>query len=193
MFDVLKKYLSDRAQLSEEQLQLICSFFVPKHLEKGEFILSEGEIAKYGSFVVSGCLRSYVIDNKGKEHIIQFAPETWWITDITSILNQTPSLYFMDALEPSDILMIDFAAHQKIAELVPAFNRAFQAGQQKHTSAKDKRIIASLTTTAEERYQHFLETYLTIAQRVPQHMLASYLGITPETLSRIRKRWAEKK
>ena len=193
MFEVLKKYLTDRAVLSDEQLELICSFFIPKHVEKGEFILREGEIAKYGNFVTSGCLRSYVIDNKGKEHIIQFAPETWWLTDITSILNQTPSLYFMDALEPSNILMIDFVGHQKIAEIIPAFNKAFQAGQQKHTAAKDRRIIASLTATAEERYQHFLHTYPTIAQRVPQHMLASYLGITPETLSRIRKKWAEKK
>ena len=193
MFEVLKKYLTDRAVLSDEQLDLICSFFVPKRVEKGEFILREGEIAKYGNFITSGCLRSYVIDNKGKEHIIQFAPETWWLTDITSIINQTPSLYFMDALEPSNILMIDFAGHQKIAEIIPAFNKAFQAGQQKHTAAKDRRIISSLTATAEERYQHFLHTYPTIAQRVPQHMLASYLGITPETLSRIRKKWAEKK
>jgi CRP-like cAMP-binding protein len=78
-------------------------------------------------------------------------------------------------------------------DIIPSFAASFQAGQQKHTGAKDKRIIASLTATAEERYQNFLDTYPSIAQRVPQHMLASYLGITPETLSRIRKRWSEKK
>jgi len=193
MFEVLKKYLTDRMTLNSEQLDLVQRYFVPRHLEKGDFILREGEIAKYGAFVESGCLRSYVIDNKGREHVIKFAPETWWLTDIDSIINQTPSLYFMDALEPSEILLIDFVAHQKIAELIPAFNTAFQAGQQKHTAAKDRRIIASLTATAEERYLHFLDTYPSIAQRVPQHMLASYLGITPETLSRIRKRWSQKK
>ena len=179
--------------LSDEQFDLIQTFFIPRHLEKGEILSREGDIAKYGAFVEAGCLRSYVIDNKGKEHIIQFAPENWWLTDITSIVNQTPSLYFMDALEPSDILLVDGPSHRKIMEIIPGFAASFQAGQQRHTSAKDTRIIASLTATAEERYQNFLDKYPSIAQRVPQHMLASYLGITPETLSRIRKRWAEKK
>jgi CRP-like cAMP-binding protein len=193
MFEVLQKYLSARMLLSDEQLDVIRTLFVPRHLEKGDFLLREGDIAKYGAFVETGCLRSYVIDNKGKEHIIQFAPENWWLTDINSIVNQTPSLYFMDALEPSDILLIDSPSHRKMAEIIPGFAASFQAGQQKHTAAKDNRIIASLTATAEERYQNFLATYPTIAQRVPQHMLASYLGITPETLSRIRKKWSEKK
>ena len=193
MFEVLKKYLTDRMPLSHEQLNLIETLFIPKHLEKGDFILREGEIAKYGAFVEVGCLRSYVIDNKGKEHIIQFAPENWWLTDINSIVNHTPTLYFMDALEPSDILLIDEPSHRKLMAIIPLFAASFETGQQKHTGAKDKRIIASLTATAEERYQNFLDTYPSIAQRVPQHMLASYLGITPETLSRIRKRWSEKK
>ena len=193
MFTVLYSFLSQRMQLTTEQFNFVQTLFIPKQYAKGEFLIREGEVAKYGAFVAKGCLRSYVVDNKGKEHIVQFAPETWWLTDINSIMHGVPSLYFMDALEPSDVLLIDAPSHERLMEEIPGFANAFFAGQQKHTASKDKRIINSLTATAEERYQNFLQTYPSIAQRVPQHMLASYLGITAETLSRIRKRWTVKK
>ena len=193
MFTVLYSFLAQRMQLTTEQFDFIQTLFIPKQYAKGEFLIREGEVAKYGAFVAKGCLRSYVVDNKGKEHIVQFAPETWWLTDINSIMHGVPSLYFMDALEPSDVLLIDAPSHKRLMEEIPGFANAFFAGQQKHTASKDKRIINSLTATAEERYQNFLQTYPSIAQRIPQHMLASYLGITAETLSRIRKRWTVKK
>jgi CRP-like cAMP-binding protein len=192
MFDILYQYLAERMPLTEAQFAQVQPHFLPKFLKKGELLLREGEVAKYGAFVVKGCLRSYVVDNKGKEHVVQFAPETWWLADIHSIVNKVPTLYFMDAIEPSDVLLVDAVGQQKLMETLPGFQNSFQAGRQKHTTAKDHRIIDSLSATAEERYQHFLHTYPSIAQRVPQHMLASYLGITPETLSRIRKRWASR-
>jgi CRP-like cAMP-binding protein len=193
MFDVLHKYLSDRMPLTDAQFEVARTVFLPKHFKKAEFLLREGDVAKYGAFVALGCLRSYVIDNKGREHIVQFAPENWWLSDIHSIVNQTPTLYFMDAVEPSDVLLLDAVGHQKLTQTIPGFQASFQAGRQNHATAKDHRIIASLTATAEERFQNFLHTYPSIAQRVPQHMLASYLGVSPETLSRIRKKWTAKK
>lgn len=193
MFDVLLSYFRQRMPLTGTQEQLIQDLFIPRHLEKGELLLREGEVARYGAFVVRGCLRSYVVDNSGKEHIIQFAPETWWLTDTNSILNQVPTLYFMDALESTDVLLIDLPGHKRLMEDIPGFAASFMSGMQKHTAAKDKRIISSLTATAEERFRNFLQTYPSIAQRVPQHMLASYLGLSPETLSRVRKRWSLKK
>ena len=193
MFHKLRAYLERQAHLTEEEYALLETLFLPTTFKKGEFLLREGEIAKSGAFVTSGCLRSYTVDDKGKEHIVQFAPETWWLTDLNSLVNGVPSLYFMDALEPTELLLLDVESHKKLIEQIPAFAAAFHAGQQKHTIAKDKRIIASLKATAEERYKNFLATYPSIAQRVPQHMLASYIGVSPETLSRIRKRWAQKK
>lgn len=192
MFDVLHKYLSDRMPLTDAQFDVVQAVFIPKHLKKGEFLLREGEVAKYGAFIAKGCLRSYVIDKSGKEHIVQFAPENWWLTDLHSMTNGAPTLYFMDAIEPTDVLLLDAPGHQKLLATIPGYQASFQAGRQNHTTAKDYRIIASLTATAEERYQNFLRAYPFIAQRVPQHMLASYLGISPETLSRIRKKWAGK-
>jgi CRP-like cAMP-binding protein len=193
MFDILYQFLAERMPLTEAQFAQVQPFFMPRHLKKGELLLREGDVARHGAFVAKGCLRSYVVDNKGKEHVVQFAPETWWLADIHSIVNKVPTLYFIDAIEATDVLLLDAAGQQKLMEAIPGFQNSFQAGRQKHTTVKDHRIIASLTATAEERYRHFLQTYPSIAQRVPQHMLASFLGITPETLSRIRKRWASKK
>jgi CRP/FNR family transcriptional regulator, anaerobic regulatory protein len=193
MFETLRSYFECRFALTDEHFDFIKKFFLGKHLKKGGVLLREGEVAKYSAFVEKGCLRSFVIDNKGKEHIVLFAPENWWITDSESIRNGTPATYFIDAIEESDILLLDTPSHLKLLEQVPGYASAFQTGVQKHAAAKDRRIVASLAATAEERYNDFLKTYPSIAQRVPQHMLASYLGITPETLSRIRKQLSRRK
>jgi len=193
MFEVLLAYFFFRCSVTTEEIALLESVFIPMHLEKGAYLLREGEIPKYGAFVAKGCLRSYVVDDKGKEHVVQFAPENWWLSDTNSMLHKTPTLFFMDALEPSDLLLLDVPSHQKLMQSIPGYASSFQAGFQKHAASKDRRIIATLTADAEERFQNFLDVYPTIAQRVPQHMLASYLGVTPETLSRIRKKWSAKK
>ena len=193
MFEVLFEYLRKHHPLSDDDMHIIHSVFIPKQLTKGEFLLREGDILKYGAFVCKGFLRSYVIDHKGKEHIIQFAPENWWISDKGPGAEGTKASCFIDAIEDSDILLIDQAGHFKMLEKVPAYSASFQAGIQKRSAAKDKRIVDSLIAEAEERYNDFLQTYPSIAQRIPQHMLASYLGIAPETLSRVRRKSMRKK
>ena len=193
MFEILFEYLGKQLPLSPDEMDIIRSIFIPKKLLKGGFLLREGDISKYGAFVCKGFLRSYVIDNKGKEHIIQFAPENWWISDKGAGGEGSKASCFIDAIEDSDILLIDQAGHLKMLEKVAAYGASFQAGMQKRSAAKDKRIVHSLTADAEERYNDFLQTYPSIAQRVSQHMLASYLGIAPETLSRVRRKSMRKK
>jgi CRP-like cAMP-binding protein len=153
----------------------------------GEFLQRGGEVTRFAAFVARGCLRNYVIDPKGKEHIVQFAPETWWLADSTSWNKGTPSPYFIDAIEESDLLLLDGTSHQALVDRVPGYAAAFRTGLQRHAAAKDQRIVSALSGTAEERYREFLRVYPSIALRVPQTMLASYLGMTPETVSRIRK------
>jgi len=193
MFSTLITYLEKGSSLSEKDIALLHAVFLPKTVKKGEFILREGEIARYGTFVAKGFLRSYVIDQKGREHIIQFAPENWWISDKQGMGKEAPASFFIDALEDSELLMIDLEGHFTLMKEVAAYAAVFQSGMQKRGAAKDQRIVDTLTATAEERYNEFLDKYPSIAQRVPQHMLASYLGITPETLSRIRKLQSQRK
>jgi CRP-like cAMP-binding protein len=186
-FDTLKEYLNKRSTFTEREFALIESVLVPRMLSSGDFLQRAGDVAKYAAFVASGCLRSYIIDAKGKEHIVQFAPETWWLADAVSLMSGAPSQYFVDAVEDSDLLLLDTPSHQRLLKEVPGYAAGFQVGIQRHAAAKDQRIATALSSSAEERYQDFLRTYPSIAQRVPQFMLASYLGVSPETLSRIRK------
>jgi CRP-like cAMP-binding protein len=186
-FDVLRVYLEARAAFTEEEFALMRTLFQPRELHPGDFLQRAGDVARYAAFIANGCLRSYVIDAKGKEHIVQFAPETWWLADATSLASGQPSEYFYEAIEHSEVLLIDSPSHQTIVDRVPGYAASFRTGLQRHAAAKDKRIAITLTASAEERYLEFLKTYASIASRVPQWMLASYLGVSPETLSRIRK------
>jgi CRP-like cAMP-binding protein len=181
-FGVLRAYLEARATFTEEDFETIRAAFVFKQLAPGDFLQRAGDVARYAAFVTRGCLRNYVIDPKGKEHIVQFAPETWWLADATSLSTGMPSRYFIDAIEESEVLLIDIASHQRLVERVHAYAAAFRTGLQRHAAAKDQRIVSSLSGTAEERYLEFLRVYPSIARRVPQAMLASYLGMTPETV-----------
>ena len=156
-------------------------------ISKGNFLLRQGEICKHSFFVESGLLRQYSIDNKGKEHILQFAPETWFISDRGSIYFNQPSDYFIQALEDSKVLQIDERFILHLAEQ----NKSFLAFNNKllhnHIRHLQKRVTQLLSATAEERYLDFIKLYPDILLRVPQSMVASYLGITPESLSRVRK------
>ena len=191
-FDVLRAYLEERASFTAADLDLVRAAFLHRQLAAGEFLQKAGDVARYAAFVAKGCLRHYVIDAKGKEHIVQFAPETWWLADATSLRERTPSTFFFDAVEDSDVMLIDGQSHQRLVDQVPGYAAAFRTGLQRHAAAKDHRIASSLSETARERYLEFLRVYPSIVQRVPQAMLASYLGMTPETLSRIRKQLSKK-
>jgi len=187
-FSVLRAYLAERATFSDEDFDQVRDAFLFRRLVAGEFLQRAGDITQYAAFVASGCLRNYVINPKGKEHIVQFAPETWWVADATSLRTGAPSQFFVDAIEDSEVLLIDSPSHQNIIDHVAGYATAFRTGLQRHAAAKDQRIVSSLSATAEERYLEFLKVYPSIALRVPQSMLASYLGMTPETVSRIRKK-----
>jgi CRP-like cAMP-binding protein len=191
--ELLKIYLKKKTNLSDERLDQWISLFIPKKINKNDYLLREGEVAKYTAFVASGCLRLYSVDPKGKEHILQFAPEEWWIGDMESFSKSIPSSYFIDAIEESEILLMDLQAQEKLFQQIPESVVFFQQLMQNRQVATQKRIIFSMSASAEQRYLDFIKTYPSFTQRVPQHMIASYLGITPESLSRIRKQVVTKK
>ena len=187
-FERLRTYIGARATLTPGEIDVILARFSPRRLEKGEFLQRAGEPARHMVFVARGCLRSYVIDDKGRVHILSFAPEDWWLADSARFLSGEPSTLFIDAIEASDVLLIDQASHQRIVDGVPGYAAAYQVGLQRLAAARDKRLISSLSASAHDRYLDFVARYPTLSQRVPLRMLASYLGMSPETLSRIRKK-----
>jgi CRP-like cAMP-binding protein len=193
MFEVLFQKLDEKIQLSEEERQLCKSFFTPKKLRKRQYLLQEGDVCKYIAFVEKGMLRSYTINDKGGEHIMQFAFEGWWISDQFSFLTGEPAIYTIDALEDSELLLLSKQAEEQLLQKLPKFERYFRILLQNSLIATQRRLIGSLSQTAEERYNDLIVGCPTIPQRVPQHMMASFLGITPETLSRIRKQVASSK
>ncbi|HSL71690.1 MAG TPA: Crp/Fnr family transcriptional regulator [Longimicrobiales bacterium] len=188
MHESLIRYISAGMTLSDEHIALVRLLFVPRALTKGQFFQRAGQVASRGAFVVRGCFRTYAIDERGKEQILGFSPEEAWIGDLQSATTGTPTLYFVEAIEPSDVFTIDLPGLERLHASVPVLADAFHKGIQRSRAAKERRILASLHTTAEERYAEFVESKPQLAQRIPLHMLASYLGVTPETLSRIRAR-----
>lgn len=161
-------------------------------VSKGDILLSSGEIAKFAYKVEVGCLKSYVIDNAGKEHILQFAPEDWLIGDMDSSTNKKPSSIFIDAIEDSQVSCISTSHLENFDSLERELITDMSIKLRNNLIATNKRIISLLSATAKERYIEFTETYPTLVQRLPLKLIAAYIGITPEYLSDLRRKIAKK-
>jgi len=187
MYERLRTYFQSQLTISDAQFEVVKQALTPKAVQKNGLVVWQGEVERRGAFVVKGCLRSYVVDKKEKEHIIQFAPENWWISDQYSMLRGLPAMFSIDAVEDSDVLLFGPDFFPLLQTISPEFQTFFHMLLQKSVAAMQRRLISTLSATAEERYLEFLQMYPTLAQRLPQRMIAAYLGITPESLSRVRK------
>jgi CRP-like cAMP-binding protein len=192
MFHRFRKYLEDKTIISESDYQLIESVSVIKKLRKHQFLLAEGEICTFNAFVCQGFLRKYSLDYKGAEHTVYFAIENWWTADRQSLMDCTPSKYYIEAVEDSVVLLISKLNYEMLCEKIPAFRDLTNQILQRSLNATHERINATFQANAEEKYNQFLKSFPNLANRAPRHMLASYLGITPETLSRVRKQVSTK-
>ena len=193
MFELLQQKINSIVPISKEEFDYCKTLFLSKKLRKRRYFLQEGDVCKYQAFVEKGILRSYTIDKKGSEHILQFASEGWWMADLSSYLTNEPSFLNIDAIEDSELLLITRSSWEEAMKKIPSLEHYFRIILQKHLVATQKRLLQSLSETAEEKYIRFVNTYTDCLQRVPQHMIASYLGIKRETLSRVRKQMAEQK
>ncbi|MVM32101.1 cyclic nucleotide-binding domain-containing protein [Spirosoma sp. HMF4905] len=192
MFEVFRKYLSSKANLSDADFERIKAVSVIKKLRKHQYLLQEGDVWRSNAFVAKGCLRRYQIDAKGQEHILTFATENWWIGDRDSLLTGNPAISNIDAIEDSEVVLINKENFDQLCQQLPTFNEFIQTILQKSFIASQNRIYATISYTAEEKYQNFISTRPELANRVPQHMIASYLGISAETLSRVRNQMTKK-
>jgi CRP-like cAMP-binding protein len=192
VFEVFRKYVEGRILLTEEQYGRLQSLCIIKKLRKKQYLLQEGDAWKYHAFITKGCMRTYSIDEKGLEYIIYFGIENWWIGDKESLMFNQPSKYNIDAVEDSEVVLFTDPNFNLACKEIPAFNDMINNILQRSFANSQSRIQAAISYTAEEKYLNFLNKYPGFATRIPQNMIASYLGITPETLSRVRNITAKK-
>lgn len=188
-----QNHLSQILGVPIASLEVCSTFYEIKEVKKNEIILREGEISDSTFFVEKGLLRMYSIDKAGKEHVIQFAPENWIISDTTSQLLNEKSRFYIEAIEESVIVVTKEGFFENLSKIYPDVAEKNQRLMFNHIKNLQNRVNALISTTAEERYMDFLKRYPNLMLRAPQWMVASYLGITPESLSRVRKELAKKK
>lgn len=182
LVDTLNKYVT----LTQEEVNVIASLFTFRTFRKRQYIMQEGEISRHETFIVKGLTRMYEIDENGQEHVVQFGLEDWWIGDLYSFLTETPTKYNIDCLEDTEVFQITRPNLEALYIKVPKMERHFRIIIQNAFIASTNRVASSLVKSAADRYLEFTIQYPQIERSVPNHQIASYLGITPQSLSRIR-------
>ncbi|MCH3885991.1 Crp/Fnr family transcriptional regulator [Tenacibaculum aquimarinum] len=192
MTELLTQNILNHITLSKKELDNFCNLFNQKKVQKKHFLMREGDICKFEGFVTKGLFRVYHIDSNGFEQVLYFAQENWWITDIDSFTNETPSQLYIQALEESEVLLISKKDKEFAYINIPKIEKLFRVMTQKTHIALQRRIIDNLSKTADQRYIDFIEKYPTLFQRLTNVQIAAYLGISHEFLSKIRRKIASK-
>lgn len=173
--------------LTTEEQALIVAAFQPKKLRKKQYFLQDGNVSNYTGFIVKGAMRQYSVDEKGVEHIVHLYIENYWANDRESLTMLTPSKYNIDAWEDTDLLIITRAEMLDLMDKIPAMVKMIRSMDERNAIANQRRLSSTISNTAEKRYEEFAANHPQFIQRFPQHIIASFLGITKETLSRVRK------
>lgn len=185
MSHILRQQIEKITPLTDQEFEYILSHFVSKKLKKHQFVLQEGENAPNDFFILSGCLKSYFTDKNGKEHILQFGMQDWWITDYQAYYNQSKATINIDCIEDSELLCLSFQNREKLCAEMHKIEHFFRKKTNKRNVALQQRILSLLSNNAKEKYDQLLQLYPQLFQKVPKQLIASYLGVTRETLSRL--------
>jgi CRP-like cAMP-binding protein len=191
MFEKFEQYLGKMIPaLTREEVNLLRSKCVLKKLRKKQLLLHEGEINRYKIFVLNGLLRNYSLADDGYEYIMRFTDKDGWTTDPESYYNQVPSRFNIDALEPSEVIMWNREDFEALKQSIPVLSTYSEAMITQNAALTQKRVLMNISASAEEKYVDFVNSFPNIINRVPLHMVASYLGVSRETLTRIRQNLA---
>lgn len=186
-------YIQNKISLSEADIAVLNETVIIRDYIKGQYLLQQGDICRYSAFILSGCAKTFLLDDDGNEHVLNFAVEDWWCGDIASYVRQTPADYNIQFLENTKVVLFPKEKEEELFEKIPKLERFFRLISEGGLIATQKRIVRGFSMTAKEHYIYFSKQYPHIEQRIPQYMLASYLGITKEFLSKIKKQIALKR
>lgn len=192
-FDFFLSHINQKVKLTKEEEAILVQKLKLKTYLKNQYIIQEGDIYKYQSFVQQGTVRTFYLDQNGNENVVAFGIENWWVGDICSFTTQTPAEFHTQCLDKTTVVQISFDDMEELYLEIPKLERYFRLTIQKAYGNMSKRMVQNHAMPAKDRYLLFLDTYPEIAQRVPQYMIASYLGVTKEFLSRMRKQIASEK
>ena len=182
----LKEHINRFVRLNDNEFEQLLGYVKPVNARKKQNLHEAGKVCKSNFFVRKGCLRLFFINDKGVEQTIQFALENWWLSDYTSFSSQQTSLFYIQAVEKSEVLAINFPAQEKMLQQFPQMERYFRLIHQRAHAASQYRLKGLFSQTREKIYHDFCKQYPAFVQRIPQYLLASFLGFTPEYLSEIR-------
>jgi len=186
MFEVFEAYMMSQDGFTDDALRQMRSLSAVKSLRRKQFLLQEGEVCRYKTFVVKGLLKTYRLKDDGTEYIMRFASENSWSVDHESYNNQTPSKYYIEALEATELIQWTKENFDRLMDDIPLLKTFSEKIKASNLDASQERILMNISYTSEEKYQQFITAFPDIFRRVPLHMVASYLGVSRETLSRIR-------
>lgn len=189
--NVFFQHLENYINLTDEEKAVLAPKLKPRNYLKGQFILQAGDVCKYNTYIISGKVRSFFLDENDAEHIISFGIENWWTGDLGSFITQKPADFHVQCIANTQVVQIAYDDLQQLYQDIPKIDRFFRLIIQKAYVNAQKRIVQNYSLSARKRYLLFCEEYPEIAQRVPQYMIASYLGITKEFLSSIRSQIAK--
>ena len=179
-------YINKYVSLTKEEETILLSKVSYRKYLKGQYVVQQGDVCKYSGFVISGCTRTFYVDDEGQEHIVMFSIENWWASEIGSFVTQTPSDYNVQCVENTELIQLSYVDQEELFKGIPKLERFFRLILEKAFVASQKRIVRNFSLTAKEQYLQFKIDYPELEQRIPQYMVASYLGITKEFLSKIK-------
>ncbi len=192
MFDSINEYVNKCIIIDSEEITVFNDLLEFKKVPKKTMLLHDGDICNFEAFINKGCVRTYYIDENGFEVTLQFAIEEWWVSDIASFHERTPSNMFIETLDDCELLLLSPQTKETLLQRIPKMERVFRLMVQRNLSVLQSRLFKTIASSAEEKYLDFLKSYPAIPQRVAQHYIASYLGISPEFLSKVRTKMARK-
>lgn len=185
MHNTLRFHIEKILPLTDEEAELILSFFILKKYKKHQFLIQQGEPVKYNYFIVKGLLKLVLSEETAKSHIVGFAMEDWWETDFQAYYNRTDATMSLECIEDTEVLCLSLENYKKLCKVLPKMEHFFLEKAYSGYIAAQQRVISTMISDTKERYRQLLEKYPSLIQRVPKSLLASYLGVSRETLSRL--------